>query len=133
MPSLNPLQQISAITLFVEDLAATKAFYQSVFEVSVVFEDSTSVALKFENLIVNLLIATEGSTLVTPAPVGGPESGKRFQVSIWVEDLDGVCEKLAAENVKLLTGPHVQPWGMKTVTFVDPAGHSWEVAQKVKQ
>ncbi|KAH8900547.1 Glyoxalase/bleomycin resistance protein/dioxygenase [Thozetella sp. PMI_491] len=132
MDPKNPLQKISAISLFVEDLPAAKAFYQSVFGVSVLFEDPTSVAVKFENLIVNLLLASEGSTLVHPATVGGPDSGKRFQISIWVDDLDGVCAKLAAENVTLLTGPQLQPWGMKTVTFVDPAGHSWEVGQQVK-
>ena len=131
MSTSNPLGTLSAISLFVEDLGSTKTFYQAVFGVSVLFEDSTSVAVKFQNLIVNLLLASDASALVSPAAVGGPESGKRFQISIWVEDLDTVCKNLAKENVKLLTGPQIQPWGLKTVTFVDPAGHSWEIGQKV--
>lgn len=130
MPT-NPLSKVSAISLFVEDTAAAKSFYTSTFGVPVVFEDATSVAVKFDNLIVNLLRASEGATLVRPAAVGGPDAGKRFQMSIWVEDLAAVCEKLAQQDVKLLTGPQLQPWGLKTVTFVDPAGHSWEVAQNM--
>ncbi len=128
----SPLTKIAAISLFVEDLAAAKTFYTTVFGVAVLFEDSTSVGVKFDNLIVNLLVASEGATLVQPAPVGGPETGKRFQISIWVDDLDAVCERLALHKVELLTGPQVQPWGLKTVTFVDPAGHSWEVGQQMK-
>jgi len=122
-----------AISLFVEDVAAAKAFYQSVFGVSVLFEDGDSAGMKFDNVLINLLKASEGATLVHPAPVGGPEVGKRFQISIWVDDLNAACEKLAKEKVDLLTGPQVQPWGVKTVTFVDPAGHSWEIAEQIKK
>ncbi len=128
---MAPLSKISAISLFVEDTAAAKAFYTSTFGVSVVFEDATSVAVKFDNLIVNLLQASEGETLVRPAAVGGPDAGKRFQMSIWVEDLDAVRGELARQGIELLTGPQLQPWGLRTVTFVDPAGHSWEVAQNM--
>ncbi len=132
MSSPNPLNKISAISLFVEDLAAAKAFYTTVFGAAVLVEDATSAAVKFENVIINLLLATDAAVLVDPAPVGGPDAGKRFQISIWVDDLEAVVEKLAMQNVRLLTGPQVQPWGLRTVTFVDPAGHSWEVGQQVK-
>lgn len=129
----NPLGKISAISLFVEDVREAKAFYKDVFDVKVLFEDETSCAVKFDNLIVNLLQADEGATLVKPAAVGGPDAGRRFQLSIWVTDLEVVIEKLASKEVRLLTGPQLQPWGMKTVTFTDPAGHSWEIGQSVEK
>ena len=132
MASSNPLGKIAAISLFVEDLAACKAFYTSVFDVPIVFEDANGVVVKFDNVLINLLQASEAATLVHPAAVGGPDAGKRSQISIWVDDLQAVCDKLASKQVKLLTGPQLQPWGLRTITFVDPAGHSWEVGQHEK-
>jgi len=129
---MSSLSKLSAISLFVEDLDATKTFYTSVFSVPVVFEDANSAVVKFDNLLVNLLRASEAATLVEPAAVGGPNAGKRFQISIWVDDLEAVCKMLALHGVSLLTGPQAQPWGRTTITFVDPAGHSWEVAQETK-
>ena len=54
-PGTPLLRKIGAISLFVEDLKAARAFYTLVFGVPVLFEDDASVAVKFENLIVNLL------------------------------------------------------------------------------
>ena len=132
MASHNPLGKISIISLFVEDVAASKAFYKSVFGVSVIFEDDHSAVVRFENLDVNLLQTSEAASLVEPYTVGGPDAGKRFQISIWVKDLEAVCEKLAMQKIDLLTGPQVQPWGLRTVTFADPAGNVWEVAEDIR-
>jgi len=52
-------------------------------------------------------------------------------MSLWVEDVDAVYAQPAKRGVQLLTGPRDRPWGMRTATFVDPAGHSWEVAQRI--
>lgn len=123
------LQQISAISLFVEDLPGAKSFYQDVFEAAVLFEDRASVAFKFGNVIINLLRADQACNIVEPGAVAGPDTGSRFQLSIWVENVDAVCEQLQKRGVTLLSGPKDRPWGMRTANFVDPAGHSWEVAQ----
>jgi uncharacterized glyoxalase superfamily protein PhnB len=132
MATSNPLGIVSVISLFVEDVAAAKEFYKRVFQVPVVFEDETSCTVKFGNLLVNILVATEGTILVHPAAVGGPDVGKRFQLTIWVDDLDAMVERVVGSGVTLLTGPQTHPWGMKSITFVDPAGHSWEIGQKVQ-
>ena len=127
-----PINKPSAISLFVEDLAAAKDFYTRVFEVPVLFEDATSVAVKFENLIINLLQVESAAEIVEPGAVASPDAGSRFQISIWVSDIEGVCEQLRKRGVKLLTGPRNRPWGMRTANFVDPAGHSWEVGQHIE-
>ena len=123
------LKKVSAISLFVEDLQAAKSFYREVFDVDVVFEDETSVCVKFDHLFVNLLSVSAAPELVEPYGVAGRESGSRFQLSVWVDDVDGVCALLGERGVELLTGPTDREWGMRTATFIDPAGHSWEVAQ----
>jgi catechol 2,3-dioxygenase-like lactoylglutathione lyase family enzyme len=128
MPS--PIKHISAISLFVEDVAAAKAFYIDVFDVPVVFEDANSAVVQFENLLINLLNAGNAPEIVAPVPVAAREAGSRFQLSIWVPDVDAVCERLRQRGVRLLQGPLDRPWGMRTANFTDPAGHSWEVAQQ---
>ena len=42
------LGSISAISLFVEDVPATKAFYEDVFGVETVFEDESSACVRFD-------------------------------------------------------------------------------------
>ena len=123
------LGHISAISLFVEDPQTAKSFYEAIFGVEVVFEDETSVCVKFDQLFVNLLLNSSARQQVEPALVAGRDSGSRFQLSIWIEDVDAACAALEERGVKLLTGPVDRPWGMRVATFTDPDGHSWEIAQ----
>jgi len=125
------LKNVGAITLFVEDPRRSKTFYQNVFSTMVIFEDDTSVAFKFDNLIVNLITISSAHELIDPGIVGGREAGARFQLTLWVDDADAVCAELAARGVKLLNGPMNRSWGMRTASFADPDGHIWEIAQNL--
>ena len=126
------LTSIGAITLFVEDPQRSKAFYEQVFGVEVIYEDEDSVAFKFDNLIINLLARPAAYELIEPGKVGEGADGARFQLTIWVDDADAVCEQLATPGVELLNGPIDREWGMRTASFTDPDGHIWEVAQKLE-
>ena len=121
--------KISAITLFVEDLAATKAFYQEVFGLPVHFEDDASAVFDFGNTLINLLKISEADELIAPAAVAPPEAGSRMQFTIGVDDVDATCAELTARRVELLNGPIDRPWGIRTASFRDPAGHIWEIAK----
>jgi catechol 2,3-dioxygenase-like lactoylglutathione lyase family enzyme len=125
------LSHVSAISLFVEDLQTAKSFYEAVFGVEVVFEDENSVCVKFEQLFVNLLLGSAAQQQVEPAPVAGRDSGSRFQLSIWVDDVDAACVAVEERGVDLLTGPVDREWGLRVATFTDPDGHSWELAQEL--
>jgi catechol 2,3-dioxygenase-like lactoylglutathione lyase family enzyme len=120
---------ISAITLFVEDLAATRQFYQEVFGLPVHYEDEASSVFNFGNAVINLLKVEEAPALIAPAPVAPPDAGSRFQFTIGVDDVDAMCAELARRGVTLLNGPMDRPWGIRTASFMDPAGHSWEIAK----
>jgi catechol 2,3-dioxygenase-like lactoylglutathione lyase family enzyme len=109
----EPLNSVGAITMFVEDRDRAKSFYESVFDVELVYEDEVSVAFTFGSLIVNLLVASEAPGLIGPA------------------DTDAVCAELARRGVELLNGPIDRPWGVRTAAFADPDGHVWEVAAKI--
>ena len=125
------LQTIGAITLFVEDRARAKGFYETVFDVPVLNEDEDSVAFRFEHLIVNLLVERAAPDLIGPARVATREAGARFQLTIWVDDTDAVCAELASRGVELLNGPTNRDWGVRTAAFADPDGHVWELAGKI--
>jgi hypothetical protein len=64
-----------------------------VFGVEVLFEDEASVALGFENI--NLLGVHNAREIVDPGAEAIRDSGSRFQLSIWVPDVDAVCLELA--------------------------------------
>lgn len=119
---------IEAITLFAEDLEAMKGFYLKVFQLPVHFEDPNSVVFKFGETLVNILRATEAPALIRPAAVASPQSGSRFQLTLAADDVDELCARLAAIGVALLNGPMDRPWGVRTASFHDPAGHIWEIA-----
>jgi catechol 2,3-dioxygenase-like lactoylglutathione lyase family enzyme len=120
---------IGAITLFVEDLAAIREFYRTVFSREPIFEDDVSCVFPFGDTIINLLQVSEAPGLIGPAKVAGPERGSRFQFTIWVDDADATASELAAQGVNLVNGPIDRSWGVRTAAFVDPAGHVWEIAQ----
>jgi catechol 2,3-dioxygenase-like lactoylglutathione lyase family enzyme len=121
--------KISAITLFVEDLAATRAFYQEVFGLPIHYEDDVSTVFAFEGTVINLLQVTEAPELIAPARVASPDDGARFQFTLAVDDVDATCEELRGRGVELLNGPIDRPWGIRTAAFRDPAGHIWEIAR----
>ncbi len=120
---------IFAITLFTEDLEATKRFYRDVFGLPVAFEDANSAVFDFGNTLINLLNVTEAMELIGPATVASPDSGSRLQLTIQVEDVDALCAELVARGVKLINGPMDRPWGIRTACFADPGGHIWEIAK----
>jgi catechol 2,3-dioxygenase-like lactoylglutathione lyase family enzyme len=119
---------ITAITLFVEDVAATRAFYQAVFGLPVHYEDADSVVFRFGSTLVNLLAIREAPDLVAPAAVAPSGTGVRFQLTIEVDDVDAAVEELRRRGARLLNGPIDRPWGIRTACFQDPDGHTWEVA-----
>jgi lactoylglutathione lyase len=125
-------KQLSAITLFAEDLPATKAFYADVFGVGLIFEDPNSAVFTFGNVVVNLLDTTAVPELIEPATMGDPATSLRAVMTLDVDDVDAVCDRLARLGVPLLNGPMDRPWGPRTASFRDPAGHCWEIAGPAK-
>jgi uncharacterized glyoxalase superfamily protein PhnB len=83
----------------------------------------------FGGTLINLLDVREAPELIQPAQAGGADAGPRTQLTIQVADIDTICAELEARGVELLNGPVDRPWGIRTASFRDPAGHVWELAQ----
>jgi catechol 2,3-dioxygenase-like lactoylglutathione lyase family enzyme len=126
------LNSIEVVTLFVEDIAASRAFYIKVFEAEEVFGDAQSAVLQFDGAMINLLQAQQAPILVTPVIPGAAGAGPRMMFTVRVDDVDAACAALSAKGVALLNGPVDRPWGRRTAAFADPSGHVWEVAQEIQ-
>lgn len=120
---------IFAITLFVEDLEAAKQFYRMAFGLPVAYEDGASAVFNFERTMINLLKIESADELVAPAKVASRADGSRMVFTLQVDDVDATCAALTARGVRLLNGPMDRPWGIRTASFADPAGHIWEIAK----
>jgi catechol 2,3-dioxygenase-like lactoylglutathione lyase family enzyme len=124
-------KNVGAITLFVEDPQRSKSFYENVFGLGAIFEDENSVVFRFENMLLNVLRSAAAHGLIEPAQVASREAGSRFQFTIWVDDVDAVCDEVTGRGVELLNGPLNRDWGQRTISFTDPDGHIWEIAQEL--
>jgi len=120
---------IDAITLFVEDLPAAKAFYIEIFGLPVSFEDPNSAVFMFGGTAINLLDVRQADELIGPAHVASPDGGARLQFTLAVDDVDAMCDTLRGKGVEILNGPMDRPWGIRTASFRDPGGHIWEIAK----
>jgi catechol 2,3-dioxygenase-like lactoylglutathione lyase family enzyme len=125
------LNAIEVVTLFVDDVAASKAFYALVFAAEEVFGDEAGAVLQFDGAMLNLLQAAHAPELVEPVLPGAAGNGPRVMFTVKVDDVDAECATLAAKGVALLNGPIDRPWGRRTAAFADPSGHVWEFAQEL--
>lgn len=115
---------ISAVTLFVEDLAAARQFYQDVFGLPVVFADDASAVFRFGETLINLLSVTAASGLMAPATVASPEAGSRVQFTITVADVDAMCAELTGRGWSCSTTPWTGPGASGPPASRTPAGTS---------
>jgi catechol 2,3-dioxygenase-like lactoylglutathione lyase family enzyme len=49
------------------------------------------------------------------------------QFAIEVEDVEAVRAELEEHDVAVISGPADRDYGMRTLTFADPDGHTWEL------
>ena len=122
--------RISAISLFVDDVAASKTFYANLFGVTPINEDQVSVAFRFGETVINLLHRGSANEIVSPDRVGARGEGSQFQLTVWLDDVAAIAAELRHRGIAF-NGPIDRPWGLRTINFVDPSGHSWEVAQRI--
>lgn len=119
-------KSVSAITLFVEDLARSKEFYERVFEVTPADEEEGTIIFELDNVFLRLLSRTEAEKeLLGKVPLAEPGFGAGFELAMRVTDVDARATELAERGVSLAYGPINRPWGVRHIAFRDPDGHLW--------
>ncbi len=120
-----------ALTLLRENLAESKNFYGKGLGLTVVYEDDVSAVYRCGQTVINLLADSQANELLEPAKLAPVNSGVRAVYTLRCSDVDAAVSELAAAGVELLNGPIDRPWGVRTASFQDPSGHTWELANHV--
>jgi catechol 2,3-dioxygenase-like lactoylglutathione lyase family enzyme len=122
-------KQIVAINLIVGDLDRSKTFYREVFGLPPQHEEEDVAVFRFKNMYV--MLQHDPAHQAPPGEVLGLAQKGVGQFAIVVEDVDAVRAELDEHGVTLISGPADRDWGMRTLTFADPGGYIWEIAQDV--
>jgi catechol 2,3-dioxygenase-like lactoylglutathione lyase family enzyme len=122
---------IDAITLFVEDLAEARRWYEAFFARAPMFEDPNSAVFDIGPTVVNLLHVSAVPELIEPAAAALRTNGSGVVLTLPVDDVDEMATELRRRGATLLNGPMDRPWGIRTASFRDPDGHIWEIARRI--
>jgi catechol 2,3-dioxygenase-like lactoylglutathione lyase family enzyme len=119
--------KLAGVSLVQERLDDAKTFYADVFGLQAVHEDESNAVFKIGETVIHLLDVAAAPNLLGPGAIAAPSAGHRVQLTIKVDDVDGLCRQLAQRGVPILSGPMDRPWGIRTANFQDPGEHLWEV------
>jgi lactoylglutathione lyase len=120
-------KQIFAINLIVGDIERSKTFYREAFGLLPLDEEKDFALFRFTDTFIALRQDPSH-----PAPAGDvlrlAQKGVG-QFAVVVEDVDAVGAELQGHGVTVISGPADRDWGMRTITFADPDGYTWGIAQ----
>ena len=121
-------KRIFAINLIVGDLERSKTFYREVFGLFPLDEEEDLAIYRFKDTFVALRHNPAHQAIPSSEVLGLAQKGAG-QFSIVVRDVDAVRAELDERGVALISGPADRDWGMRTLTFADPGGYIWGIAQ----
>jgi catechol 2,3-dioxygenase-like lactoylglutathione lyase family enzyme len=121
-------KQIGAINLIVGDLQRSTAFYREVFGLAPQHEDEDTTMFRFQDTYLFLQRGSEHEDVPAGEVLDLARTGVG-QFVVIVGDVDAVRAELDERGVAPISGPTDRDWGMRTMTFADPGGHTWEIAQ----
>jgi catechol 2,3-dioxygenase-like lactoylglutathione lyase family enzyme len=121
-------KQIAAINLIVGDLERGKSFYRQVFGLTLQHEDEETAMFRFKDTYVFLQRGQADRDGPSGEVLRLAQDGIG-QFAIIVSDVDAVRAELDQQGLTLISGPADRGWGMRTMTFADPGGNTWEIAQ----
>jgi catechol 2,3-dioxygenase-like lactoylglutathione lyase family enzyme len=94
------------------DIARANAFYRDILDLRVVMDHGWIVTFAADTTMApQISFATEGGS-GTPVP----------KLSIEVDDVDEVCQRVVAHGLPLEYGPTDEPWGVRRFFVRDPFG-----------
>jgi lactoylglutathione lyase len=121
-------RRVDYVILYVDDLAASVAFYRDAAGLSFKFAENGYAEFETEGTRFALYERARLGDLI-----GLDAARKRpgAEVAFLVEDVDREAERLKAAGAAILSGPVDRPWGHRTLHVMDPDGHVVEFAQEI--
>jgi catechol 2,3-dioxygenase-like lactoylglutathione lyase family enzyme len=121
-------KRIFALNLVVGDLERSKAFYREVFGLVPLDEEEDLALFRFTDLFVALRPDPAHEATLSVEVLALAQKGVG-QFAIVVEDVDAVRAELDEHGLQVISGPADRHWGMRTLTFADPDGYTWGIAE----
>ena len=115
-----------AITILVKDLEASREFYGEKLKLQELYKDEVSTVFKAGGTMINILKDTQAEELIAPATLSN--NNTRTMFTLKCQEIDKAAEELKALKITILNGPLDRPWGVRTLSFQDPDGIIWELA-----
>lgn len=122
----------SAISLNVEDPAASAAFLERHFGFAEVMAADGFVSLAREDAGFNLIFLRTGLATFKPEALRGRDAGGLLVVFV-VDDVDGEYRRLQAEDVPITTPIETEPWGERYFQVTAPGGVVLQLVQWVTE
>lgn len=119
---------VGYIVLYVQDLAASVAFYREVVGLTVKLEGDGYIEFVTTGTKFGLYDRARLRELIGREAIQG---GPCAQLVFLVPDADLEAERLRRLGAEILAGPLDRPWGHRTVHTVDPDGNVVEFAQEI--
>jgi uncharacterized protein len=151
---MNVKHQITALTIGVDDLERSLAFYcdglgfqtngiiGTEFKGDETHPSGSAVMFEMQNgLILALYRRTDlAKDAKQPVDVVGVSNPTEFSIGHFVEskeEVDALLKQAKAAGAIVTEEPHERPWGIYSGYFQDPDGHLWEIvwnpAWKIKE
>jgi catechol 2,3-dioxygenase-like lactoylglutathione lyase family enzyme len=121
-------KQIFAVNLIFGDLEHAKTFYREILGLPLLDDEEDVAILRLGDTFVALRHDPGHESAPSAEQLRLAQTGAG-QFSIVVEDVDAVAAELEEHGVTFISGPADRDWGMRTLTFADPGGHIWGIAQ----
>lgn len=114
------MKRLNSLCLITHNMPGLRDFYQRVLELTPQGDD-VFVAFSTPGAALNLF-STKGLEEMAPGLMGDSGAGNCF-LEFEVEDVDREYERLRGLNVRVVKPPTTQPWGVRSVWFLDPDGN----------
>lgn len=122
----------SAISLNVEDPAASAEFVKRHFGFAEVMAGDGFVSLSREDAGFNLIFLRTGLATFKPEALQGRHADGLLVVFV-VDDIDGEYRRLQAEGVPITTPIETEPWGERFFQVTIPGGVTLQLVQWVRE
>lgn len=118
--------QLSALRLFVRDLAQARQFYRSVLGLPLLSDGSAHGYCVFRSAGIDIVV----EAVPADAPADEQQLVGRFAgISFRVPDIEASHRALLDQGVAFSGAPERQAWGGWLATLLDPAGNQLQLVQ----
>lgn len=106
--------------VYARDVEATAGFYERLGWVAHTRIDDGYVGLQRDGVDLAVTVYDTPRTFIGVEPGGG---GPRFELYVFVADLDATVADLRAAGVEIVKEPADMPWGERVAIVADPEGN----------